>query len=551
MMGKTALLLLPVILICCFAISGCNNRNLRDSGINLSPPGIFPITEEDVGFSVMVAEYRNNVDDWETNASTLFLKEYTGVDVEYIVVPDLTRSRTVAVASGNMPDAFMGEMPAGEIMTWGPAGSYLALNRLIAEHAPTIRKNFREDPSFGNAAIAPDGNIYGLPSINDDLHGAFGNKIWINHEWLETLNLEMPDTLSDFKETLIAFRDGDPNGNGIRDEIPLSASIDGWSGEIPGAILNSFLYVNTQTHGLYQEDGTIRSSYTDPRYREALAYTADLYAEGLIDQAAFTQENRELVRLGESPGDVLLGAAAGGFWSVFTINGDESGRYQLYDLVPPLAGSEGFRTTGYYDNTLLNAFVITSSCQVPEVAIKWADYLASPEGAYNIQFGPEGIGWKRPPEGAVGLNGRPALFVRLSPPEGNQNWGFSNGPPRYQPASQRLGEMRAEPEEYYEASKLMTRLTTEVIEKYLPYKPDASLVLPTLYFSGEQITELSTIESAIDQIIREYAVKFSVGILNTSDDTDWIEYLKVLEHADLPRMLEIYQSAWESRYQAD
>ena len=39
---------------------------------------------------------------------------------------------------------------------------------------------------------------------------------------LDALGLEMPQTVDEYYETLVAFRDKDPNGNGEQDEIPLA-----------------------------------------------------------------------------------------------------------------------------------------------------------------------------------------------------------------------------------------------------------------------------------------------------------------------------------------
>ena len=50
----------------------------------------------------------------------------------------------------------------------------------------------------------------------------------INTTWLERLGLEMPETLEEFANVLRAFRDQDPNGNGIQDEIPFSFMFDWW-----------------------------------------------------------------------------------------------------------------------------------------------------------------------------------------------------------------------------------------------------------------------------------------------------------------------------------
>ena len=69
--------------------------------------------------------------------------------------------------------------------------------------------------------MAADGHIYTIPFINTSATGKMGFKQWINTKWLETLGMEIPTTVEEFKEVLIAFRDEDPNGNGEKDEIPL------------------------------------------------------------------------------------------------------------------------------------------------------------------------------------------------------------------------------------------------------------------------------------------------------------------------------------------
>ena len=38
-------------------------------------------------------------------------------------------------------------------------------------------------------------------------------KLWINHEWLDTLGLEMPQTTEEYAEVLRAFKTEDPSAN--------------------------------------------------------------------------------------------------------------------------------------------------------------------------------------------------------------------------------------------------------------------------------------------------------------------------------------------------
>ena len=71
-----------------------------------------------------------------------------------------------------------------------------------------------------------DGHIYSLPELLPQLHyiGSANDTFWINKAWMDTLGLEEPKSFDELYEVLKAFKEGDPNGNGEADEIPLSIS---------------------------------------------------------------------------------------------------------------------------------------------------------------------------------------------------------------------------------------------------------------------------------------------------------------------------------------
>ena len=50
--------------------------------------------------------------------------------------------------------------------------------------------------------------------------GEAGRAYFLRGDWLKALNLEVPTTFEELEEVLYAFRDGDPNGNGLKDEVP-------------------------------------------------------------------------------------------------------------------------------------------------------------------------------------------------------------------------------------------------------------------------------------------------------------------------------------------
>lgn len=514
------------------------------TGIEVSDPGVYPIVQQPLTLSLLVPQNLSGTPDWSTNAASQWMEEVTGVTINYVVAPDFAQARTLAVASGDLQDMQMGGHPATDIMKYGPQGIYVALNDLIDEHAVWVQRMFEIEPWIREASTTPDGNMYGLPGVNDDLHGVYGPKMWLNRVWLERLGLEMPTTTDELFDVFMAFKNEDPNGNGKADEIPYSGAVTGWRAQIPGSINNAFLYVNINTNALYLDDGYVKYAFVQPDYRESLRFHRRLYENGLIDPAAFTQEQSQLRQLGENPGIEILGAAESGWWQGLTINGGESGRYKMYDLVPPLKGPDGYKTTGYYKyKANRDQFVITSACEYPEVAIKWADYIASPEGGYNTQYGPEGVGWVRPPEGSVAINGEPAKFERLAAQElKNFNWGFIG--PRYQPIDERLGELRAE--DYWDPAKLMTRLAGETLDKYVGVEPPDDIILPPIYLTEEQSSEIGLVESGIVTLAKESTVRFIIGELDI--DRDWDRYVRSLEDAGLDRWIELYQEAYDTQY---
>ena len=93
--------------------------------------------------------------------------------------------------------------------------------------------------------------------------------------------MDIPTNYEEFKEVLIAFRDGDPNGNGEKDEIPL------------GVREPSSIYVLGGSFGLqYQmkdtynvdKEGKLHNWLCDDAFKVYLQYMNELYEEGLLWQ---------------------------------------------------------------------------------------------------------------------------------------------------------------------------------------------------------------------------------------------------------------------------
>lgn len=101
-----------------------------------------------------------------------------------------------------------------------------------------------------------DGKIYALPYVEKCVHCENSSKMWVNKRWLDNLNMEIPTTVEEFENMLIAFKEQDPNGNGIADEIPMLSFEGGWhSDALSGWLSNPFVYTSPDDNYVYLNEG--------------------------------------------------------------------------------------------------------------------------------------------------------------------------------------------------------------------------------------------------------------------------------------------------------
>ena len=116
--------------------------------------------------------------------------------------------------------------PASPIPMWllTGRGVLLALNDYInEEYTPAIVKAFNE---YGEAVrrsmTYPDGHIYNLKGLNLNERELAKSRWFNNTDWAGKLNIPQLSNLDEYYHYFKAVKDGDPNGNGVQDEIPMS-----------------------------------------------------------------------------------------------------------------------------------------------------------------------------------------------------------------------------------------------------------------------------------------------------------------------------------------
>jgi putative aldouronate transport system substrate-binding protein len=507
------------------------------------PMHSYPLVQEKKTFTAMVPSYST---EWVDNDMTRWYEELTNVHIEWQVVPEegALQQLTLALAGGDYPDLIFGynwspfELTMSTIAAYGAEGLFVPLNDHLEENAPHLLTHVSQEyPVAMEIVTLPDGTIYSMPYVNDCYHCQFWDqRMWINTGWLETLGLSMPETTDGLVEVLTAFRDGDPNGNGEQDEYPLTSEA--------GVSLSTFL-MNPFTHSpgrptwLYLDDaGELTATYMHEAFFQGAEYLASLSAEGLLDAEAFTRDNDQLRALGNAQGGSRIGMVPSGWMGFITSVEGEAGEWSRYKVVPPLAGPDGARRVDrdFDEPHHGNVFVVTDKCDDPALAVAWADGLYEFEATMRAVEGVPDRDWRFAEDGEVGVDGRPALWTRITTDsllEGADDptvWRQLG--PSYRSNAIRLGQaVLVDPE-----------LSTEVIlynetkSKLEPHAsgPETDLLRPV--FTPEAASRIVDLETPITQLVEATFAQIATG----QGGPSWEDFQSQLESLGIEEYLQLY-----------
>ncbi len=231
-----------------------------------------------------------------------------------------------------------------------------------------------------NGDVYNAGNGYFYKNTGSSLRDTAGQILWINYEWLIRLGLSIPRTTDELEQVLNAFSESDPNGNGVKDEIPLAGCADDYRFLPQEFILNAFVY-NDPYH---QRNKAVA-------YREGIAFCHRLYDEGLLDDRIWSYSHDQLCELINSPLD-LVGAFTTGSISdvVYQGNPEVMARYVH---VAPLIGPHGEQNAlRVYHEPAVGAIITSRSSRKDEAKLL-LDTMLTEEASLIARFGEKGVDW--------------------------------------------------------------------------------------------------------------------------------------------------------------
>lgn len=530
---KTMALILGTVLSVSVIFTGCGSKGGKTSSEDYELSNIsFPI-EESVTLKFMTKSSPLAPSDPNDKLIYKRLEEETGVKIDWTnyTWDEYGEKRNLDIAAGDLPDAIM---DAGlgdyDLLKMAENGVIVPVEDLL-EYMPNLSKVLEEKPEYRGMMEAEDGHIYSFPWIEELGSGKESIQSidaipWINVEWLNKLGLKMPTNTKELKDVLIAFKTQDPNGNGKADEIPMSFMINSGANDMT-SLFAAFGLGDNVDHLVVDDNGKIILTAAQEGYKDAINYFANLYAEGLIDQEAF--EQNESTYLAKSK-DERYGMYFTWDKANFTGAGEE------YQALPVLEGSDGTkniaRTNGMgFDR---GRFVITSANQNLELTAKWVDKLYEPVQSVQNNWGTYG---DETEQNVFEYDKEANMLKHLA---------LEGAAPSELRQKTEVGGPLAILDSYYGKYTTMPddaawRLQV-VKDVYVPYM-SANNIYPRVFFTLENLDRLSKIEADLTPYINR---KRAEWIVNSKVDEEWATYLEELNRLGVNEWLEIKQQGYDN-----
>ncbi len=497
------------------------------------------------------------VTDYENNYFTKYLEEKLGINIEFYMLPsDAAETRTkvnlLATSNEELPDVLVvdNHLTTEMILQLGSSGFFMPLDDYVtdASKMPNYNAIPDEDREIMNAASTmADGHIYSLSAFEPETWNLTPNRTYINKAWLDKLGLEVPTTTAELKDVLIAFRDGDPNGNGVQDEIGVYGLSGGGYGENTiDSLMNAFLFWNGGL-ALSEDGNTVTAPFTQDEFKEGLLYMNDLYNEGVLSANIFTDDGTQFKAIlnQETPIVGLVSAGSLSNWPDVVNNAN----FAEMELIEPLTGENGTQYTPYYPYAPGQELMIVEGTDKLDLALKFADEFFDHDTSLIERFGEEGVDWTRDPaelEGhsnayvEAGMYDSVSMLVTSTVWADNQSQTWRNHGPRY--ASLEMGNTvydfsggnKFDPED-------RTQLFAKSYQLYYDKHPEN--VLPVLKYTLDETELIQDQLTNIMPYVRQSMAEFITGTRDIN--TEWDSYLDELNTMGLETWVSTAQTAYD------
>lgn len=535
-----ALILAGCMGICCLA--GCGNSTgnggKTSANADTAVQGRESSDTEKVKLTALISKHSLTKDVNEMEWLNL-LEEENGVDVEWQqITADWDQKKSVMFAGGDIPDILVKATVTTDFATYNGLFENLA-PYIDSGEMPNVAKMFEDHPELRVLSTDENGAIYGIPNYRS-LWPRTNRVLYINKTWLDNLGLQVPTTMDELEEVLIAFKNEDPNGNGdTKDEIPLDFS------GFPTFMLGCFgVPMMNESDGYFVEDGKVKNYRVDERYKTFMIWLQKLYGEGLINEEVITQDYSKFQSLARGEGSTAKVGVTLGWESGDRFGTGVADQYLPLPALKPHADSDENEVYwGYYsDNNSVNAATValSANCKNKAEAVKFIDAFYAEDIGIQVLFG-----GMNDVDKCLQDNGD-GTYTVLPPADssidaGTWKWtnSFADYSPYYIPDDMKDKLTMGEDMQRVLEERIPLEATLDMMEKKCETYPAKFITYTTDENSDLAMTQ-ANINNIVDQTYSAWLTDSSRNI-----EEEWDAYVQSVYDIGLTQNLEIRQTAYE------
>ncbi len=543
---KKAFALGLCLALCLSSLSACGKKETKPTGKEEGKQGTgmpdreegqqeeetsdqitFPLSEQ-AEISVWVPWSSQVCDSPNEVRAVQAMEERTNVHINWTTASSNEASEKfgLLMVSGDYPDVLCGAggYYAGGLTAGVEDGVFLDVSDLIEKAMPNYKKIITSNSEYDKMTKLDDGRrvaIYQANCYNDRIEG---ENPWIGlairKDWLNKLNLSLPETLEEWHQVLTAFKE---NYGAV---MTINATGVNMAQDFISAygILGEF----------YQKDGTVYYGPLEEGYKQYLVMMRQWYEEGLIDPNfnSFSEwtDTNQMFANNEAGAGPIIGSYTYTYLKDSGMTKEED--FFLQTVPAPVLNKGDTSYSGMSIPVFSRHLVLSNNCKNPELVLSYLDQYYTEELMEITSYGIEGESYKKKEDGsyefldvvknnADGLSQADACSqytMMAGQYFGFYNWGYA--PPLY-------GEWLNEAQGVW--------------------KTDDSLNLPSnITMTPEETIEYSTVYTDIKTLVQEYTAKCIMG---SESLEHYDSFLQSLHDYGIERCLEIQQSALD-RYNA-
>lgn len=317
----------------------------------------------------------------DNNLWTKWVNDNSGVNVKFVPVPrsDSVKKFNTLVAADQAPDLML-EYDSNFRNQLYTQKQIMPLDDIIDKYSTDYKALMEQFPLLKKLGTKPDGKLYEVGRVLGYIPGTF---LFIRQDWLDKLNLKVPETDEEAFAVMKAFATEDPDGNGKADTFGTNLSGNG------GGWVDTMF----QNVGWVVDNGALVKDWD--RAEAAVSYKKRLFDEGLVDKDYLTDNVGK-----KSEQDFLQGKIG--------IYGYSGNVVQVYDnyktlrkndpnaklTVIAIPSSRFGQFSPEFNPPIQMSGVVNVKAKSPEGVMRFIDFMGSESTVHTMKYGLEGVHYK-------------------------------------------------------------------------------------------------------------------------------------------------------------